>query len=403
MQSEQNAYTLLNSYLNLASGKTIRDSYTSPNSSDMTTYMDCLSDSVASGATMPPTQTCSLVPPQTSLSNPNNVTAADWQAMVSTITDEVSLARNVDGYFNTSMGGILQTLFDLDQTEYEDYVNNLFPDPPDLSHNGTAFMFNLFIGFGEAVSIYTGNVEVSAALHIASAIVGAMSSMQTAKSSANTYSGDLSGLQVEINELGAEAIQRNTDIFQYVVQDRGLMSLYGALVADQYWEIQAAQQNAAISIGQYQTAALMYQTMLPLYWQVWVCESGTAGEECAGIDTNSANSTNVTGSWYSYVASHDNDQISTSDQLYMNTFTAPSSSCVIGGTDTSTNWTYNNHNTDPNNPQTCALGVNVQSVLYFDSPWDILECWVYQPADLGHNNNYRCGDGPPDDYGPPGS
>lgn len=405
--AEDNAFAMLNGFLNIADGNTIRDSYTSVNSDVMGNYEDCLNNSIEVGNAMPPERTCELTGLQSTLSNPHNVTAADWQNMVNTILTEVALARDVDGHFNDSLSKILNDLYNIEPNEFDTLVQTLFPSNTPSSDTGIeAALTGLFFGAVEGLAGFAGP-EASFAAEALAGSLGAVTSLQTASSS--QINTELSGLRQHIVDTNTAAIQRNSDMFQYVAQDSGLLNLYGNLISDQMWEIQAAQQNAAISSGEYTTAEWLYTAILPSVWNVALCR-GTGGDdetcEVDQVDTGSTNSRAVyddNQDFYAYLNNPNaNDesgnylgfQLSDTDPTFLLVFGDNPPDCAIAGTDASSNWTY----TGADN-RNCTLAKDIQAILAFEDPLSAdFQCWVsYAP----NQNPYQCGQGPPTGYGPP--
>jgi len=405
--AEDNAFALLTNYLTIAGGNTIRDSYTSLNTANMTNYQTCMNDSIYSGATMPPTATCNLFPPVVSLANPNNVTAADWKNMVLIIQREITMASEVGEHFNTSLKAILNDLYEFEQDEFNTLVQTLFPSNTPSSDTGiTGFLQALFFGVVEGLANFAGP-EGAFAIDALAGTLGSVTSLQT--SSSSEINTELSGLREEINNTNAAAIQRNSAFFQYVAQDGGLLNVYGALIIDQIWEIHAAQANAAISSGEYKTAEWIYTVVLPSVWNVALCR-GTGGDdetcELDNVDTGSTNSSAIYADnqdFYAYLNNPNADdesgnylgfQLSDTDPTFLAVFGENPSDCVIAGTDISSNWTYN-----ALDGRNCTLAKDIQQVLAFQDPLSFgFQCWVsYAPE----QNPYNCGDGSPTGYGPP--
>ena len=384
--AEDNAFALLNAYLDIADGNTVRDSYTSPNTGVMNNYVDCLNASVGSGVTMPPVKVCSDF--GTDLANPDGVTAADWQNMVAIIGQEIKAARAVDSHFNTTLSGILSELYELDQSTFDQIIQHLFPsNPPSSGSNVTAVLQNLFWGFAEALANF-GAPEITFTVDALSATVGAVESLQS--TSGSTVEVEVSQVQTQMAETAGAAVQRNTDFFQYVAQDGGLLNLYGSLINDQVWEIQGAQRNAAISTGQYTNAKWLYQSLLPLIWQVWAClddvSVGASPCSISGLQEG-VNGIWLGGSWKALIGEIGTDKaIDPSDPTFQKVFGSIASNCTVGGTTNGENWIY----------QGCNLGAQIDTVLYFGDGWTQFTCTV--DAD---DQTYACGQGPPEGYGPP--
>ena len=407
--AEDNAFALLNGFLNIAAGNTIRDSYTSINSDVMANYEDCLNNSIVGGQTMPPTETCDLTGLQSPLANPHNVTAADWQNMVKIILAEVALARDVDGHFNGSLSTILNDLYDIEPNEFDSLVQTtLFPSNTPSSDTGVvAVLTDLFFGFVKGLAGFAGP-EASFPVDALAGSLGAVTTLQSPEGS--QLNTELEDLRQHIVDTNTAAIQRNSDMFQYVAQDGGLLNLYGNLISDQIWEIQADQQNAAISSGEYTTAEWLYTTILPAVWNVGVCSTsgGSVTSTCDfnQIDTGSTNSLAINvdnQTFYAYLnnpwfgdesGNYVEYQLSDTDPTFLMVFGENPSDCAIAGTDPSSNWSY-----DDSDGRDCTLAKNIQAVLAFQDPLSAnFQCWVYYALE---QNFYQCGQGPPTDYGPP--
>lgn len=391
-QAQANALALVNRYLNIDSNHSVRDSYTSVNSEVFDNYSTCLSDSIAAGATMPPTVFCHLTPPKGALTNSSGVTASDWQAIVAQLQVEMALAGDVDSHFHGSIAAILSELFLFQNADLDTIESQLFPKPPDKSKNISAALYNLFIGVSEGIAT-AASPELNVPLHIISGVVGAMQSLQTPSNSANTFQLTIEGLQAKIVSSADEATKRNGDLFAYVVQDRGLLYLYGSLISNQYWEIQTDQHNAAISSGEYSNATWIYQALLPLDWQVWVCPNfGLDQSGCDGLGLDIGTNAMIVDSgdnWRAFVGKLGTmEAINPDDATFSKVFDDISSSCQVGGPTDGQNWTYDG----------CNLGTDILTVLYFEDGWTTFACMVWNNV-----NNYNCGHGDPQGYGPPGS
>jgi hypothetical protein len=376
----------------------------------MANYELCLTNSISTGQTMPPSETCVLTGSQTTLANPNGVTSADWQQMVGNIEGEIALARDVDGHFNSSLKDILNDLYDFEPNEFDTLVQTLFPSNTPSSGTGmSAALTDLFFGLVRLLAAVAAP-EVSLVVGALAPTLGSLTSLQTASSSQINI--ELGDLRQQINDTNAAAIQRNSEFFQYVVQDGGLLNLYGTLISDQIWEIQAAQQNAAISAGEYQTAEWIYTAILPSVYNVGVCNPNSVGgvtDTCDfdGIDTGSTNSRYIGAdnqTFYAYLNNpyigDENDvyvgqQLSSSDPTFLAVFAENPSNCVIAGSDLSSNWTY-----DASDGRNCTLAKDIQQFLAFEDPLSFgFQCWVSYGL---QQNWYQCGQGPPTGYGPPG-
>lgn len=391
-QAQANALALVNSYLNISTPFSVRDSYTSVNSEVFDNYATCLSDSVAAGATMPPTAVCPLTPSKATFTNSNGVTAADWQAIVEQLQVEMALAGDVDGHFNGSIADILNELFLFESADLATIEAQLLPNPPEKSKNISAVLYNLFIGFSEGIATAV-LPEANVPLHILSGVVGAMQSLQTPSNSANTFQLRIEDLQAQIVKSAGEATQRSGDLFAYVVQDQGLLFLYGSLISSQYWEIQTDQHNAAVSTGKFTNATWIYQALLPLDWQVWVCPNfGLDQSGCDGLGLDIGSNAIIVDSednWRAFVGELGTmEAISPNDATFQKVFGDISASCQVGGYTDGQNWTYDG----------CNLGTGINSVLYFEGGWITFQCIVWNNV-----NNYACGHGDPSGYGPPGS
>ena len=400
-QSETYAYDLVGDYLSLASGVEVRDEYSTANASVLGNYVTCLEQSIQAGTTMPPTETCDVTSSPTSpLSNPNGVTSEQWHAMAILLLAEIGQAEAVSTHFNVSTLEVISDTFFQEQVDLNDAINYLFPNPPDSGSGVSTSMFGLFVGLGEALSIVTGSAAANAGLHVFSAIVGSIGSMQSKPS---VYDTKIEDLQGQIDSTASEAIDRNQALFQYISQDRGLLSLYGSLIDDGYWQLDAGGLNAAESMGQYNNTFWIYQTMLPLYWEVGVC---SWHDNCGSSNHSFLEQwgVNVSGPWWAALGQINSpyDNIpAQGDTLSSRVFGSVQDTCQIGGTDPSTSWDYSNH--DPNAQQGagCNLGLSTTPLLYFENGW-VFTCLVFSGSNVPVDA-YNCGQGPPDGYGPPGS
>lgn len=368
-QGQTNAYALLNEYLSLVDGQTVRDSYTANNTDLLDTYISCLTTSTAPNTVMPPSETCAEIPPPTTLANPNGVTAADWQAVTTQLLVELELAKTVSGHFNENIAGILNQLYLADESNLNVAMSQIFPDGTPSGGNVSARLGVLFLNLAASFGVLAGP-EVNAGLHVLATVVGAMQSMQTPQNSLNLFDLTYDQIQGQVATSANEALGRNTDLFQYVVQDQGLLYLYGALIDDQYWAIEAAQTNAAISAGQYTNATWLYQTLLPLDWQVWVCNDdvsvGTAPCDGIGLEEGT-NGIWIGGPWKALIGELGTlEAIDPTDATFLRVFGDIASNCAVGGTVAGENWTYAG----------CNLGVSINTVLWWDGAWTTFTCTV---------------------------
>lgn len=388
------AFSLLNSYLAIADGNTIRDSYTSINTEVMTNYQDCLADSIASGATMPPTSTCELVGPEQQLANQRRVSAADWKSIVETIQQEIAMARAVDGHFNQSMRAILSDLYVLNQADFDHIVETLFPGGgPGPSTNILAVFQDLFFGFVKGLISLVPFGIGGAVGNTMSGIISAVGEIQVG----GTTSTAVRDLQTKIAETAGHAITQSNAFFEYVSQDEGLLYLYGTLINDQVWEIQQHQHDTAIATGEFTTAKWIYQTLLPHKWGIWVCGDGVGdvaacftliehphiGENAIHIPTDHTYTAFLSEQVHAPVA------VSTGNHLYKKLFDPMQSDCPLTASSEGA-WHYDG----------CNLGLNFNDLLHYADGWK-LRCMV---AVNIQENDYECPGGhelPPHGY-PPG-
>jgi len=388
------AFSYLNSYLAIAGGNTIRDSYTSINTEVMTNYEDCLADSIASGATMPPTSTCELVGPEQQVPNHRNVSADAWKSMVQTIQQEIAMARAVDGHFNQSMRAILSDLYVLNQADFDHIVETLFPGGgPGPSTNILAVFQDLFIGFVKGLISFVPFGIGSAVGNTMSGIISAVGEIQVG----GTTSTTVRDLQTKIAETAGHAITQSNAFFEYVAQDEGLLYLYGTLINDQVWEVQQHQHDTAIATGEFTTAKWIYQTLLPHKWAIWVCGDGVGNvQACLDLLEHPHIGENAihipTDHTYTAFLServHVPDAVSKDNHLYKKLFDPMQSDCPLTASAAGA-WHYDG----------CNLGLNFNQVLLYEDGWE-LRCMV--AVDI-EENDYECPGGhelPPHGY-PPG-
>lgn len=390
--AEDNAFTLLNNYLAIAEGNDIRDSYTSLNTPVMTNYQDCLTDSIISGATMPPATTCELVGPETPLSNPNNVTADDWKSMVEAIQQEVAMAEDVDGHFNQSVAAILNDLYVLNQADFDQMVQALFPaDKPGGGVDIFAIFQDLFWGFAEGLASLVPDGVGSAIVDPISGVITAISSIQTGGGTDTS----VQHLQTDLATNAGLAIEQSNAFFGYVAQDGGLLNLYGTLISDQVWEIQQSQHDTAIATGEFTTAKWMYQTLLPHKWGIWVCGEGQENvqycDELGDTPRIGENAVKIpTDHDYTAFLSETIEvpaAVSSGNGLYKKLFDQVQADCPLTAGAAGA-WNYNN----------CNMGFKVDDLLLYEDGWN-LPCTV---ATQISENSYQCpGEGlPPRGYPP---
>lgn len=275
--AEQNAFGLVNMFLNIDQGQTIRDWYTSLDSQVGQNYQDCLSYSLSDGQPQPPTQTCYLTPPDESLSNPNNVTATDWSNMVTTLQAEIAQAGDVDGFFNESMSGVLNALFAGDDNSLTSIADQLEIEEKANDEKATSSWFTLFIGMAEAL-VNLASPGWQAVIDGFGAAFGALNNVSSPTTSG--FEGELSDAQADLTNYNNQAIDQNNAFFQYVAQDYGLLYAVGEMVSDQTWLITADVQNDMVSVGRRHFAVWTYQLLLPTIWAIsqYSCETGPGGD-----------------------------------------------------------------------------------------------------------------------------
>lgn len=267
------ALLLLDSYLNIASGDWVRDAYTSLDSGVIANYQQCLNDSLASGQTQPPTQTCALLGNQTSLSDPYGVTADQWKAMVQIIQTEIAMAQAVNGYFNQSVSGVLNDLFAGNQNSLAQIGTSLGIDQRVEDAKQTGSWADLLVDMvAKLVSLAAEGLTVAAEA-VADAVSGVTDLLAP---SALSFNLEYSELQAKLDQWNSDVINQNNAYFQYVAQDYGLLYIFGELIDDQTWLITADQQDDLVSIGRSHYATWAYQTLLPSVWgmEQVICESG---------------------------------------------------------------------------------------------------------------------------------
>lgn len=364
--AEDNAFALLNNYLDIESGNTIRDSYASPNSGVMSNYETCLTDSISGqNPMMPPTDTCSILGDVTPLANPNGVTAADWQNMVSTIQQEIAMVNAVNSHFNVVLAGIFTELFELDEDEFFNIVNVLFPDdPPSHSSNWEAIFLPLFEAVARSAASLAGP-EVAIPVNLAiGGVSAALAAMQTPQTS--TVDGELREIQAAMLNNATSLVTTNTAFFNYTIQDGGLLNLYGTLLDNQMWEIQGPQRAAAIANGQYQTALWLYQTILDERWYILLCVEGSdiPDENCVFLQDKHGNPdytegvNAIDGLYLSLGGSYSDPEIVDSHNQTLARITAAlADTCSRAPTDGSAGWTY----------QGCNMGIPLTSIIPYDA------------------------------------
>jgi hypothetical protein len=227
--------------------------------------------------------------------------------------------------------------------------------------------------------------------------------MQTPSNPGNTRQGAISEVDGYLDELTAEALSSQQNIYEYVTADMGLLALYGAMTEQGFWTLDGDQYNGAVSAGEYSVATWIYQTMLPVYWQIWACHQGGDNDSCRHVDsisvgTNADQLDGEDADWIGLIGDEHHNAIDPSDTLFGLVFNpVDTSTCAIGGSDMSTNW--------KNNGQ-CNLGANYLEPIYYENGWTTLACGVavWNPPSQqwpeGYWSDYACGEGPPNDFGP---
>ncbi len=356
--SEQAAFDLLNRYLNIESGHTIRDSYTSLNTQVAENYVTCLGISINSGATMPPTQTCDLTPPVTALANPDKVTAAEWKNMVEFIQQEVALSNDSNGHFNQSIAGILNDLFVYDQATFDQIQQALFRQTYN-DNSITAILTKLFVGLGTAIADLA-DPELEVVIDSIGAAIMAVSALQT--QSGSTLDIKVAEVRTELATLAAAANSRNNDFFQYVAQDFGLLHLVGTLVSSQYWLITGDAHDKAIDANELHTGTWMYQTVLPSIWTMtqYSCSNlAKNGGDCPADDNLSELLVGVLDQQYqARVVSQGIVDLNSDNPIIQKLFQPIQESCQIGPGHNGT-WSY----------QDCNLGINRFTFFLMEDGW----------------------------------
>jgi hypothetical protein len=412
--SEQNAYALAGAFVGLDpnSGTAIRDQYSAGIADTLTSYQSCLTDSLnptTPPTPVPPTFVCPAFDqnPQnpTPLPNPNGVTAEQWTSMVDLLSGELGGAAALSQYIS-DISGLITQLYFSDESSFNNTVYELFPAPPSPSNNLFTELFPLFVGLARSAAIVAGFGIISGALLAFQTIFNALDNMQTPVNNANTKEVRLDEVQAFLSTTTASALSRQQDIYQYIAADRGLLTLYGDMLNEGFWNLTDERRNGMTSLVEYHTSIWIYQTLTPLFWGIGVCP--TEDGEClplyyADLGSNAAY---IDSGWIAYLAHNPNtkppfegitSQSSDTWALYQRVFDANAEgACIVGGTNPDTNWT--------NDGSACNGAVDINDVLFFKNSWDTFTCVVWNnpftiyPDTLG---NYYCGDGPPNGYAPP--
>lgn len=260
----QAAFDLLNDYLDIEQGNTVRTWYTSLNTQVGQNYQECLNYSLGAGQPQPPTQSCYLTPPTRELANPHNVTAEQWSAMVQLIQQEIALVGDVDGFFNESMSAVLNDLFAGNDNSLTNIANKLALQEA-LDESASGSWASLLLEIAQAFfDLADPEVEVVADAYAAAAEFA----LSDPSSGGSNFSGTVAQIEGDLVNLNNRAIDQNNAVFQYIAQDYGLLYAVGEMISDQTWLITAETHNKLVSAGRLQFATWTYQTLLPTVWQM---------------------------------------------------------------------------------------------------------------------------------------
>jgi len=332
----QAAFELVNAYLNLKDGATVRGVYASLNTEVGRNYASCLDHSVTPNQPQPPTETCYLLGPPGALANPNNVTAEQWGAMVKTLQSEIAMAEAVNGYFNESLVRILQDIFAGDDNAIHNIANELAIEEQAQSENAIASWYELFVALGRAILLIV-NPELETVAAISEAVVATFTTIAEVNEpgDGSEFQGTVAEIQAQLTANNAAAIDRNNEFFQYVVQDFSLLYAVGTLVDDQTWLITADLQNDMVSVGRRHYATWVYQTLLPTIWLIQQ-EQCSQGDDCPADDNLAAWDVGSTGGdgtdrWVRYVYNKQPwTRLEANDPALVKMFSAAQSGCYIG-------------------------------------------------------------------------
>jgi hypothetical protein len=321
--------------------------------------------------------------------------------MANLLLDELSAAIVLTEYISDISGLITQLYFD-NEADFNTTVYELFPAPPSPSSDLFATLFPLFVGLARSAAIVAGIGIVSGTLLAFQTIFNALDSMQTPVNNANTKQVRLSEVQAFLSTTTAEALSRQQDIYQYIAADRGLLTLYGDMLNQGFWNMTDDRRNATTSLIEYHTSVWIYQTLTPLFWKIGVCEvgGGDGGQNQCWEGYSAypgSNAAFINSDWIAYLTHLDNFEgitpSSSSGALFQRVFDANADgTCIIGGTDPDTSWT--------NDSSACNGTVDINDVLFFKNGWVTFSCIVYQGLGVFEQ---KCGDGPPNGYAPPSS
>ena len=356
---QQAAFELVNAFLNITGGATIRSIYTSLDSEVGQNYQNCLSYSLTTNQPQPPTETCYLVGPAGDLANPNNVTADQWSAMVKALQTEIAMAEAVSGYFNQSLAGVLNDIFAGNANSVATISNQLAIDERAQNQNASGTWFSLFMGLGEAFVNFAAPGWI-VTVDAIGAVFTTLSSVSSPDSSG--FNEAVADVQTQLTANNTAAIDQNNAFFQYVAQDYGLLYTVGTLVDDQTWSITADTQNDMVSVGRWHFATWTYQTLLPTIWAITqdTCTPGP-GNDCpdpsflAAYDVGSA-SDGLDWARYLY-DKHSQDVLDGNDPALVKMFDAVQSGCYLS--DGQGTWNYSS----------CNLGLDRAALFEFEDGW----------------------------------
>lgn len=267
---EKDALDLLHNFLGFDDTHTVRGIYGTDTPNLLSTNQACIFPD-ASGQTVeevcgsggklsnPPDTDCDGSP----LSNPQNVTAADWTAVACEIYYELEDAILVADHFS-ELSGITTTLFIQEDSTQSAIIENLKLDSEKKSDGsyGTLFadILKLIGSIATPLDPEIG-IPLTVTGNALSTAVGATSSISG--SSANFSDKTLAKVLDDVSNFQIEIPASIVNQREFVAEDRDLLSAVAGLVNGRW---QTLNTNGILSSSRLGFATWLYKTFLPTLW-----------------------------------------------------------------------------------------------------------------------------------------
>ncbi len=263
---EMAAFDFINAYLDIESGQTIRDQYTT-DANTLDTYKNCLLSSTNDNQwvdwTALPTDTCIRFGNTNPIQPPSELTLAAWNNVSEQIFDELGRAQSVSDYFS-GLSTLYSGIFTDDSNILSSTAEKLYGE--DMADKQVDALFQELFLAPFALSSLGGDVSAAAG-----GFIGALIGAGLDAASSDSFQGTWADAQKKFTELSESNKSSITNGRAFVASDASLLTYVAQQKDSGAWDPSDAWvTRSTTSEGRKQFALWIFQTLSPSIWQFQV-------------------------------------------------------------------------------------------------------------------------------------